>query len=272
MGRALQACGVPIDFIASRNSEHAEAAAAFIGGDAVAVSYQAMASQATHVLIAVSDDAISSVANKLAAEGGILRVALHTCGSYGPELLAPLSEKGVSCGSMHPLQTISDGPQGASALRNIAFSISGSPASLAWAEHIIASLDGQALHVRDDSRHLYHAAAVMASNYVATLIDAAQELMEIAGISHEAALRALAPLVRTSVENCLSRGPINALTGPVVRGDAATITAHMTALKRADRWARNLYKAAGHRTLRMARQRGLGDEKSEAVRKALEGE
>jgi predicted short-subunit dehydrogenase-like oxidoreductase (DUF2520 family) len=272
IGRALQSCGVPIDFIASRNSEHAGTAADFIGGDAVAVSYHALASQATHVLIAVSDDAIGSVAKTLAAEDGVMRMALHTSGSYGPELLAPLSEKGISCGSMHPLQTISDGPQGAIALRNIAFSVSGSPAAAAWAEQMIAALGGQVLYIRADSRHLYHAAAVMASNYVATLIDAAQELMELAGISDEAALRALAPLVRTSVENCLSDGPINALTGPVVRGDAATVAAHMTALKRADCSTHNLYKAAGLRTLRMACQRGLGDKKSEAMRKALAGE
>jgi len=272
IGRALQSCGVPIGLIASRNSEHAEAAAVFIGGAAVAVSYEVLASQATHVLIAVSDDAISSVAKRLAAEGGMLRVALHTCGSYGPELLALLSEKGVSCGSLHPLQTIPDGPNGATALRNIAFSINGSPAAVAWAEQIIAALDGQALYVRADARHLYHAAAVMASNYVATLIDAAQELMELAGISDEAALRALAPLVRTSVENCLIRGPINALTGPVVRGDAATVAAHMKALKRTDPSVQELYRAAGLRALRIARQRGLAEEAAAMVSKALAGD
>ena len=271
-GKALQSIGVRVDSVASRDPQHAQSATAFLGGGAVPVSYRELASRASHVLIAISDHAIRTVAKEIARDPGRIRVALHTSGSYGPELLESLSETGVSCGSIHPMQTISDGTRGAEALRNIAYSVSGSPVAVAWAERIVASLHGQVLPISPDSRHLYHAAAVMASNYIAALIDAAQEFLEIAGIPQDAALSALAPLIRTSVENCIASGPLKALTGPIVRGDAATVAAHLAALQKADASARNLYKAAGLHALRMADQRGLKYAESASVRKALAGE
>ena len=271
-GRALQELGIKIDLVASRNSDHARNAVAFIGGGAVPVTYNDLRSQASHVLIAVSDNAIESVSKELAKEGTTVRVALHTCGSYGPELLEPLADIGVSCGSIHPLQTISNGTQGALALRDAAFAVCGATAAVAWAAEIVTTLGGQVLCVRPDARRLYHAAAVMASNYVAALIDAAQELMEIAGISREAALRALAPLIRTSVENIIAHGPTEALTGPIVRGDATTVAAHLLALGRAEDSALQLYRAAGLRALQMARERGLSKEDEARVHRALTGE
>jgi predicted short-subunit dehydrogenase-like oxidoreductase (DUF2520 family) len=271
-GKALQELGIGIEFLAGRNSEHARKAAAFIGPGTVPVSFRDLTSRASHVLIAVSDSAIEAVAGELAQQRGSIRVALHTSGSYGAELLEPLERLGVSCGTMHPLQTISNGRQGALALRGIAFAVSGAPGAAAWAEQITTALGGQILRVGPEARHVYHAAAVMASNYLAAIIDTAQELMAIAGIPREAALHALAPLARTSLENVFAYGRVEALTGPIVRGDAITVAAHTLALERADESAGQLYRAAGLRTLRMARERGLLPEQAAAVHRALTGE
>jgi predicted short-subunit dehydrogenase-like oxidoreductase (DUF2520 family) len=224
------------------------------------------------VLIAVSDHAIESVARKLATERGSIRVALHTSGSHGPELLEPLEQIGVSCGTIHPLQTISNGNQGGNAFRGCAFAVDGDVEARAWAREIAGTLGGEILDIQPDTRHLYHAAAVMASNYLAAILDTAQEFMEMAGIPREAALRALAPLARTSLENALAEGPSKALTGPIVRGDAMTVSAHTHALKRADESARQLYRAAGIRALRMSMERGLGENDAAAVHRALTGD
>lgn len=270
-GKALLECGIPIDCIASRDRSHAEAAARLLAGNVRPVCYGDLAERATHIVIAVSDRAITPVAEELARANGKLRVALHTCGSYDPEILASLSTVGVSCGAIHPLQTIRDAKSGAKNLRSVAFAISGDSAALSWAEEIAGLLSGTILRIKPDGRHLYHAAAVMASNYIAALLDSAEQLIIIAGVPKSDALRALGPLARASLENVLQYGTVEALTGPVVRGDAATVAAHTQALQAADGSIAALYETAGLRALRMARARGLNEEQAEDVRRALTG-
>jgi len=181
LGRLLRERGEPVVAVASRNLEHARAAAAFIGV-AEAVDYASLTRRANRVLIAVADDAVPLVAAALAEAGMKEGAALHTCGARGPEALAGLEANGVSCATLHPLQT--------SPLRNREWRLcpaarSASPvrarprpgrkvSPLCWA--------GAALRIAADRRPLYHAAAVMASNYVVALIDAAAMLMGAAGI------------------------------------------------------------------------------------------
>ncbi len=140
------------------------------------------------------------------------------------------------------------------ALRGAAFAVSGDGPGVEWAEQIVKLLEGQVLRIRPDARPLYHAAAVMASNY-AGLIDAAQSLLATAaGEDGDSALRALAPLVRTAVENIFERGPVAALTGPIERGDAGTVRLHLEALASAPRHIQDLHRAAGLHTLDVARR------------------
>ena len=105
-GIALQDCGIPIDCIASRNLQHAKAAAKRLGDSVRAVIYPDLSLRVSHVIIAVTDQAITPVAELLASPNAKLGIALHTCGTYGPELLNPLNAIGVSCGTIHPLQTL----------------------------------------------------------------------------------------------------------------------------------------------------------------------
>jgi predicted short-subunit dehydrogenase-like oxidoreductase (DUF2520 family) len=92
----------------------------------------------------------------------------------------------------------------------------------------------------------------MACNYQVTLVDAALELMEIAGINRVQALGALGPILRATTENILLAGPEAALTGPIRRGDIGTITKHLEALNTASPETRKLYVAAGLRTVPVA--------------------
>ena len=270
-GRALCDSGTAIAWIASRNLTHARSAAEFISATTLVIPYAELASHASHVLIAVSDGAIEPVARELARSKGKLRVALHTCGSYGREVLRPLAETGVACGAIHPLQTIQEPARGAAALRMAAFSVSGDPPALEWAEQIAATLSGRSLHIRGEARTLYHAAAVMASNYIAAVLHGAEELMLRAGVPESDALHALAPLARASLENVFRCGPVEALTGPVSRGDAATVTEHTRALGNERESIAELYRAAGLHALQMAKTRGLGDEDATKVHDALVG-
>lgn len=267
LGRLLHAAGQPVAFIASRSLEHARAAAAFIGPDVQAVGYSELAQHAHRILIAVPDSALQSVASTLALESGIV---LHTCGAQGPEVLQGLVGSGVYCGALHPLQTISDPESGAAALQGAAFAIAGDAPAVAWAEWIARAANGRILRIASEQRPLYHAAAVMASNYVTALLSAAQTLLIAAEVDPEEALQALGPLARTSLDNALRQGPVGALTGPIERDDVFTIKAHLAALEHIPGPIPLLYRAAGLQTLDLARRKGLCAERAAATERMLE--
>ena len=256
LGRILRERGEPVVAVASRDPAHSTAAARFIGG-AIAVPYSELPRHAARVLIAVSDSAIREVASALAVAGLKRGEVLHTCGAHGPEILAPLAAAGVSCASLHPLQTIATAEQGLAVLPGAAFAITGDGAARDWAEQIVRLLQGLPLRIPADLRTVYHAAAVMASNYAVGLIHAAVSLMRRAGVDEPAALCAIGPLVRASVENALALGPVEALTGPVARGDLETVSRHRTALAEGVRPIQELYDAGARYILEIARIRGM---------------
>jgi predicted short-subunit dehydrogenase-like oxidoreductase (DUF2520 family) len=275
IGRLLAERGERVVAVASRNHEHAAAAAAFIAGDAgetvcATVSLEQLPERAGRVLIAVSDDALAEVARRLAAAGMSAGAVLHTCGARGPEILEPLSSAGVSCGVLHPLQTVASPEQGVRDLPGAAFAISGDPDAVAWAGRICGLLGGTPLAVAPGRMPLYHAAAVMASNYTTALIDAAVILMVAAGIDEKTALGALGPLVRASVENTLAMGPGQALTGPIQRGDVETLRRHIGSLAGVSGSAGELYRAAGRCALELARRRGLDESQAGRIERLLE--
>jgi predicted short-subunit dehydrogenase-like oxidoreductase (DUF2520 family) len=110
----------------------------------------------------------------------------------------------------------------------------------------------------------------MASNALVAALDAAVILLAHAGIERQAALQAVGPLARTTLDNVLDRGPQAALTGPIVRGDAATVAAHREALRDVDPTVAKLYEAAAGRLLQLAKQRGLSEAGVRAVELALD--
>ncbi len=270
MGRLLRERGQPVAAVASRNPEHAAAAATFIGGDAAPIPYSGLPALAGRLIIAVPDEAIGEVARTLAAAAAGPGIALHTSGTNGPEALAPLAARGFSCATLHPLQTVSSPEQGLSALPGVSFAISGEGPAADWAEEIAKLLDGHPLRIPPEFRAAYHAAAVMAGNYVIGLIHASVQLMTAAGIEERDALAALAPLIRASVDNALDCGPLNALTGPVERGDTETVASHLRVLARLPEPLETLYRAAGSYVLGIARRRGLPDPKAAQLERLLQ--
>lgn len=110
----------------------------------------------------------------------------------------------------------------------------------------------------------------MASNYQMTLLDAALEAMECAGANREEALASLAPIARATLENTLRIGPQAALTGPISRGDSATVRRNLDALRAVSQPTQDLYRAAGLRTLPVAVRRGLPAAAAQAIQNELE--
>jgi predicted short-subunit dehydrogenase-like oxidoreductase (DUF2520 family) len=279
LGRLIAGGGEAVVALSSRNRSRAEHAARFIGGPGGSIQIVELSEVprlATHVLIAVSDQGIGPVAEALAAAGMRSGVALHTCGARGPDALAALRTAGVACGMLHPLQTIMSAEQGVTSLADVTFGLSGDQEAIRWAGEIVEIIriatggHGQSLHIEADRLSYYHAGAVMASNALVAALDAAVILLAHAGVKRDAALRAVGPLARTSLDNALGSGPQAALTGPIVRGDAATVAAHREALRDVDPTVAKLYEAAAGHLLQLAKQRGLSEASVRAVELALD--
>jgi len=268
LGRLLRQAGCPVTAIAGRDPVRAQQAAAFVGVRSVTLAE--LARVASRWLIAVRDEALATVAAELARAGARTGIALHTSGVRGPEALAPLADSGVSCGALHPLQTVATPEQGVHALRGSAFAITAEGAAADWAEQIVHAAGGWTLRIPAPRRAAYHAAAVLASNCLVGLLDAAVSLMSVAGIEPHEALRALAPLVRASCENALALGPAAALTGPVRRGDLETVSLHWQALADAPPTVREIYRVCSLHLIALARLGGLPPERRRQMARMLE--
>jgi predicted short-subunit dehydrogenase-like oxidoreductase (DUF2520 family) len=179
------------------------------------------------VLLCVPDAAIAGTAAAIGRAGAPPRHIGHTSGAT---TLDPLSAAGASEGrfSIHPLQTL---PDGASDLAGAPAAVAGSdPRARALAASLAGSLGMKPFAIDEADRALYHAAASMASNFLVTLEQNASRLLSDSGVEDPRAV--LAPLVRRTLENWIADGP-EALTGPIARGDEATVRRHREAIAEA---------------------------------------
>lgn len=210
----------------------------------------------TGLLIAVPDDALPEVVAALAAlELPPQLPVLHASGSLSVEVLAPLAAKGHSVGGLHPLAAIADPVDGADRLRGATFGVEGDGPARELAERLVSACEGYPLQIEPGGKALYHAAAVFASNYAVALLAVAERLMVQAGVGAADAQAALSRLAAGAVENVAELGPVTALTGPVVRGDAETVERHLARLSGPER---HLYCLLGREALKLASARGLG--------------
>ena len=185
------------------------------------------------LLLAVRDDALAPLAANLAAvlpAAAAGAAAVHLSGALGPEVLAPLAASGFGTAACHPLQTFTGSPEDAARLRGAAFAVEGSEEGRAAAEAVVRAVGGRPFPLPPSARPLYHLAASLGANGLTGLVAAARDALSATGIGPDAALSALAPLLRTALHEALRSGPEAALTGPVSRGDESTLERHRRAL------------------------------------------
>ena len=221
------------------------------------------------VLLAVRDDALPAVVAELAdaepSRPG--QVVLHLSGALASDVLSPLQRRGARTGSMHPLMTVGDEPaRAARHFRGATFALEGELAAVRVADSLVRALGGLPATIAPEAKAAYHAGAVFASNYLVTALATAERLLGSAGMPAETARAALLPLARATLENVATAGPAGALTGPVARGDGATVRRHRLALGGDER---RLYDALARATLALAKERGLAPAAQSALLAAL---
>jgi predicted short-subunit dehydrogenase-like oxidoreductase (DUF2520 family) len=208
------------------------------------------------VLIAVRDaqldDAIREV---LDAGPGASAVLLQASGGTEPGAYRVARAQGIPCGSFHPLLPLADPDLAAERLRGAYVGIDGEPAARTAAARLTAALGAHVLEIPAGQRALYHAGAVIASNFVGVLLELAGETMRVAGVAPGDARGATRSLLLAAAENLRDADPARALTGPVARGDVHTVRAHLAALA-AHPQIDAVYRALTRRAVMLARGGG----------------
>jgi len=254
----LTRAGVPVAGLHGRQADLSDAGSALAGVLGSTGALPDILSQSQVVIISVRDARIPEVAKRLADEKRLRpdQVVLHTSGNHpAAEMLASVKKLVKGVGTLHPLIAVTDAPGTLENLAGATFGIEGDEAASRLAHRLVRKMGGRPLKLTADSMSLYHAAAVMASNYVVALADIARSLLVASGVRDADALPALVPLMTSAVRNVAEVGLPTALTGPAVRGDVGSIERHIAALESKAPETLDLYRRLGREVLRIARKR-----------------
>ena len=247
----------PVGF-ASRRQESAKAAAELAGTpDKWVADPRDAAKQAQILLITTPDGVIDDVCREIAGKGGIQKdgLVLHCSCALASTILTPAAESGAFIGSMHPLQSFA-GDRPGNPFAGIMMAVEGDAIAVDTAAAMATDLGAAPFTIQTDKKTLYHASAVTASNYLVTLMGLAVDLMAASGAPKKEAFRILKPLVMGTLGNVETLGSIDALTGPIARGDLDTVAVHIAAIENLSADMLEFYKQLGQATVPVARAKG----------------
>ncbi|MFI0818959.1 Rossmann-like and DUF2520 domain-containing protein [Streptomyces sp. NPDC021098] len=183
------------------------------------------------VLLTVPDDALPELVAGLAETGAVRpgQLLVHTSGRYGTGVLEPALRAGALPLALHPVMTFTGTPVDVQRLAGCSFGVTAPEELRLAAEALVIEMGGEPEWIAEESRPLYHAALAIGANHLVTLVAQSMELLRASGV--EAPDRMLGPLLGAALDNSLRSGDA-ALTGPVARGDAGTVAAHVQELRR----------------------------------------
>jgi predicted short-subunit dehydrogenase-like oxidoreductase (DUF2520 family) len=217
-----------------------------VGASAVAAARAQI--EAEVVWFCVSDGAISNAAKSLAkAADWRGKVAMHSSGALASGELAVLQRRGAATASVHPLMTFVRGSR--PALAEVPFALEGDQKAVRAARAIVRDLRGQAFTIRKEQKQAYHAWGMFASPLLAALLAASERVAGAAGIGRKAARERMLPILKQTLANYARLGASAAFSGPIARGDVATVEKHLRVLREVPA-AREVYIALARAALR----------------------
>ncbi len=256
VGFLLRQAGYRIVAAAGRSKASLSQGIVYTGGRPY-LNFSEAALTASCIIITTPDDAIAQVCERISKEGSVRPGAkvIHMSGAGGLDLLGSARDAGAEIACIHPLQSFADVESAVRNLPGSTFGITSGDEIRNWSVQVVRDLGGIPFFVSDADKPLYHAAACIASNYLATLIHMAEEIYQSLGLNREDSIRAIWPLVMGTIGNIESKGTVQALTGPVARGDAGTIRKHAAALRQKLPHLLQAYSALGILTCELGLQK-----------------
>jgi len=187
--------------------------------------------QARILWICVPDSAIAQATASIASQfEGRGRVALHSSGVLSSDVLQPLRAKGASVAAVHPFMTFVRGSR--PSLAGVPFAIEGDSRAVRLGRSIVHRLGGKPYAIAKKEKNAYHAWGTFASPLLTALLAATEQVAGLAGVSPREARQRVLPILLQTVRNYGEFGAPGGFSGPIERGDVATVQRHLEVLRR----------------------------------------
>jgi predicted short-subunit dehydrogenase-like oxidoreductase (DUF2520 family) len=213
-----------IQDVLNRSLDSAQRAVTFIGAGRATAAYTELR-PADVYLIAAADDGITQCCADLARNGNLsaTNIVFHCSGALPSSALQAAAQHGAAVASIHPIRSFAVPGQVAQDFSGTYCGVEGDARALDILNEAFSAIGARMVAIDAKAKILYHSAAVFACNYLSTLLDVAQQTYIKTGIPPDMALALMEQLVRETVDNIFRLGPATALTGPIARGDIATV-------------------------------------------------
>jgi predicted short-subunit dehydrogenase-like oxidoreductase (DUF2520 family) len=273
VGYLLKSAGYEVVAVADISPQNLCQGVQYTGGLAYADPAEA-ATLADCIIIATGDDAIVSACDEISRRGAVTagKKVIHLSGAGGLDLLAAASRAGAHVASIHPIQSFAHVEGAIKSIPGSTFGITADEAIKDWSVRLVRDLGGNPFFIAEEDKPLYHAAACLASNYLTTLMYKVEKIYTSLGLDQKDALSAFWPLVRGTLSNLETKGAVEALTGPIARGDAGTIEKHLKAIRERLPSLLPLYCIMGMETVEVGlKKKTLSPASAEVIRNLLKG-
>jgi len=267
-GVRLSEKGYPVIGVADISPEAAQRFAGRVPGCRVFGNNQDLADAADMVFITTADDFIAPVSAGLKWRSG--QTVVHCSGASTVRSLETARQQGARVGSIHPCQTFAGVEQAIANLPGSTFAIEAEEPVKTTLSEMARALQGDIVYLTSEDKVLYHAAAAIACNYFTTIVKLATDLWRNFGKTSSDGIKAYMPLLRGTLTNIETVGFPKCLTGPIARGDVATIRRHLAALEKYAPDMLTLYKELGSFTVPIGQDKGtLSAEKADELMRLL---
>lgn len=252
LGKYLSIHGKNVTGFYSRTHESADEAATFAETETYS-SLCKLVEKNDVIFITTPDGVIHQVWGELLHQDISNRIICHFSGSLSSHVFSGREEAGASGISMHPMYAFSDKFHSYEQFHTAYLTLEGDPEAVAVMKPMWEAIGHHVLTLKAEDKIKYHAAAAMASNEMLGLMQASLDILSECGFSEKDSMALLTPLVQGNIASMLEKGCVNALTGPVERGDAQTVRKHLQALEGSK--AGKIYQSLGSTMVELAKRR-----------------
>jgi len=247
------------------------AAVAFIGSGRAVGALADMRSADVWMLTPPDDQIVAS--GQALAASGLLKpgnVVFHCSGALPSRDLAAAAGPSAAVASVHPLKSFADPALAAQTFDGTYCAAEGDAAALAVLKPAFEAAGARVSEIDPEFKTIYHAASVIVCNYLTALLETGIRSYEKSGFNRDEALHVMEPLVRETLDNVFRLGTVEALTGPIARGDHAVVARQVDALAAWDPRVAEIYKQLGAVAVDLARAQGNAEPKAlDAIKRLL---
>lgn len=250
--------GLSLQYMLTNSLASAQTASEFIGSGQAVSDYNQL-TPTDYYLIATPDETIRSCAEQLAQNGLISSgtAVIHCSGALSSEELAAAKTAGAQIASLHPVKSFVTPDLSIQTFAGTPCAIEGDADICKTLMQWMQTLGGDPFTIQPQQKLIYHSALVIASNYLVALTETALKNLDRVGLERQQAMNILQPLMRHTLEQIFSHGTIQALSGPIARGDVDIVSKELQELEQENSNTAALYKNLGMVALELASAKGL---------------